>query len=120
MTAIDKLKETSQLTDRQEEVVDAVTQAGGDLSRAAELLGITRSGVWSALKRPKVQEELNRRARSLLATGIIPAVVSLKNLSVSADSEAVRLNASTAILDRAGMAEPRQEQVLAIQINLGD
>lgn len=106
------------LTARQEEVVNALTENGGDVHATAAQLNCTAPNIWKMMRHPKVQEEMVAQSRMALAKHMLPAVASIASLSQAAKSEYVRLEASKAILDRVGLSEPKDNNTLAIQINL--
>ncbi len=109
-----------ELTERQSEMLQILSECQGNVRRTAEAMKCDVSNVYGMLRKETVQLHLQAEARAALSTHILPAVATIGRLSQTARSEFVQLEASKAILDRVGVTEPQQDQVLAIQINLGD
>lgn len=79
----------------------------------------------SEFERTRREARTIRRAWSVLAAGSVPAAESLVNLAVNARSELVRVQASTAVLDRVGIGKVEGvvvadvEGALAGEIDMG-
>jgi len=94
---------------------------GSSICAAAKAAGMHRNGLTDALKRPQVIAMLEQTIRSNLAASAGKAAMRLDSLITSARSEYVQLEASKAVLDRAGYGTVATTGVagdVVIQINL--
>ena len=118
MNAIAERKASS-LSKRQQEVVTLFTEEKLTPPEIAERLSCKAGNVYQILRRDDVKEVILAHARSLLGLSAYSAAHTLTKLSSGAKSEFVQLEASKALLDRAGLSQPEvNHPALAIQINL--
>jgi phage terminase small subunit len=107
-------KKPVQINEKQRKLVDTLLSEGcsvEDASKAAGFKGKTPAVQgYQTLKKPHVQEYMYQQIRESFGLHSLKAVNTLKNLSSSAKSEYIKLEASKDILDRAGFKAPDQHQ----------
>ena len=104
----------SELTEKQQALVDTIVATGCSIKDAAEKAGYSTNGSKEAgrisasrtLRLPKVQTYMQSRIAQTLGLGAVSASRKLIDLSSGARSEYVQLEASRDILDRVGMRAP--------------
>jgi len=102
------------LTEKQRQLVDTIVATGCSIKDAAEKAGYSTKGSKEAgrvsasrtLRLPKVQQYMQSRIAQTLGLGAVSASKRLIELSTSARSEYVQLEASRDILDRVGLRAP--------------
>jgi len=116
---------TTQLTTRQQAFIDNLLTNGGNATQCAIKAGYSpKSAKVEAsrlLKHDKVLKQLQTQAMKTLGYRSIQALDTVSNLSASANSEYVRLEASKDILDRAGIKQDQSDTKSlgnAIQVNI--
>jgi len=116
---------TKELTTRQQAFIDNLLTNGGNATQCAIKAGYSpKSAKVEAsrlLKHDKVLNQLQAQAIKTLGYRTIQALDTVSNLSASANSEYVRLEASKDILDRAGIKTDEGNRTNlgnAIQVNI--
>jgi len=102
------------LTDKQRLLVDTIVAEGCSIKEAAKKAGYSKNGSEEAgrisasrtLRLPKVQQYMQSRIADTLGLGAVRASKKLIDLTQSAKSEYVQLEAAKDILDRTGMRVP--------------
>lgn len=102
------------LTDKQRLLVDTIVAEGCSIKKAAKKAGYSKEGSEEAgritasrtLRLPKVQQYMQSRIADTLGLGAVRASKKLIDLTSSAKSEYVQLEAAKDILDRTGMRVP--------------
>lgn len=102
------------LTDKQRLLVDTIVAEGCSIKEAAKKAGYSKEGSEEAgritasrtLRLPKVQQYMQSRIADTLGLGAVRASKKLIDLTSSAKSEYVQLEAAKDILDRTGMRVP--------------
>lgn len=89
-------------TKQQIEVIDLMA-AGHDQCSAAKEVGICRSTIWKWFKKKEFSDRFEEEVRSRFKAVSGGAFNRMVELSISAKSEQVRLNANKELLDRSGM-----------------
>ena len=94
------------LTGMQKRVLEHVLRTGDTVTETAKALNIPRNSVSRIVHLPQIEKQMADGIRSRLLRGSAQAMIQLDNLSRSAKSEYVRLQASDSILDRGGFKPP--------------
>lgn len=104
--------------------LDALVHGARTITDAAESAGMRREALSLALRKPHVQEELDRRVRDAMKRRGVKALANIEFLGDMAKSEYVRLEASKDLANRAGYIPPKEQPssdgVLIVNIDLGD
>ena len=108
-------KNDSDLTDKQQKLVDTIVATGCTITEAAKSAGYSRgdSGRVTAsrtLRIPKVQNYMMKQIANTIGLGAVHASRKMIELSREARSEYVQLEASKDILDRVGLRAPDRVQ----------
>lgn len=107
-------KKPVQINDKQKRLVDTLLSEGCSVEEASKSAGFKGKTPavqgYQTLKKPHVQEYMYQQIRESFGLHSLKAVNTLKNLSSSAKSEYIKLEASKDILDRAGFKAPDQHQ----------
>ena len=97
---------------------------GGTITEAAAAVGMSRSGLSKALQREDARALLDTEVSRRLSLSAARAAHTLDTLVSGARSERVRLEASTAVLDRTGHGVGAEQvqlgQAVQIHIDLSD
>ena len=120
---------TRQLTKKQTALVDTIVARGCTIAKAAEEAGYSKgeSGRVTAtktMKLPHVQQYLMQRMNEEFGLSATWAAGTVRRLAMGAKSEYVQLEASKALLDRAGHKPIDRSQVqvagdIRVSIDLG-
>lgn len=98
------------LTPKQMKFIEAYALGGGNGTAAAILAGYAESAASGAaarmLRNPLIQQEIMKQTLQVIGLAAVPALATVKRLSVTARSEYVQLEASKDLLDRAGFKAP--------------
>ena len=105
------VKSSKKLTAKQSALVDALVANGCSIKKASEMAGYAsgeagRVTASKTLKLPHVQAYMMQRVSETIGLNATKAVSKVLELSTSAKSEYVQLEASKDILDRAGLKAP--------------
>ena len=100
-----------ELTDKQRGLVDTLVANGCSITQASQVAGYAKGQAGrvtasKALKLPHVQQYMMEQIRESMALGATKSLNRILQLSGSAKSEYVQLEASKDILDRAGFKAP--------------
>ena len=123
------MTDNTELTDKQKALVDTIVSTGCSIVEAAEKAGYStkisrdsaRVSASRTLRLPKVQKYMMECVSRTIGLGAVTASNKLVQLSESARSEYVQLEASKDILDRAGIRTEDGAQTRvgnAIQVNI--
>jgi phage terminase small subunit len=119
---------SGELTPKQDAFVDAYVANGGNGSAAAREAGYAESSAHveanRSLKNPLILQEIYRRTVMAVGAAAPRALQTIVELSSTAKSDYVKLEASRDLLDRAGLRAPdkvdhRLDGELRITIDLG-
>ena len=120
---------TKELTPRQILLVDTLVATGCTITEASQIAGYAkgdsgRVSASKALRTPKVQQYMQSLVMNSIGLNATKASIRLMQLSESAKSEYVQLEASKDILDRAGYKAPDKHMHLhagdiKVSIDLG-
>jgi phage terminase small subunit len=110
-----RLPSESDLTDKQQSLVDTLVATGCTITEASQKAGYSRgdSGRVTAsrtLRIPKVQNYMMKQIANTIGLGAVHASRKMIELSREARSEYVQLEASKDILDRVGIRAPDRIQ----------
>ena len=121
---------TKSLTTKQKALVDTLVTTGCSIKEASQKAGYAKGEAGRVvasrtLRLPQVQRYMMEQVASVMGTGAIKASQKLIQLSDSAKSEYVQLEASKDILDRAGFKAPDKQMHLhageiRVSIDLGE
>tara|TARA_R100001230_G_C5651057_1_gene156211 strand:- start:2 stop:382 length:381 start_codon:yes stop_codon:yes gene_type:complete len=108
------MTDNNDLTDKQKALVDTIVSTGCSIVEAAEKAGYStkisrdsaRVSASRTLRLPKVQKYMMECVSRTIGLGAVTASSKLVQLSESARSEYVQLEASKDILDRVGLRTP--------------
>ena len=108
------MTDNNDLTDKQKALVDTIVSTGYSIVEAAEKAGYStkisrdsaRVSASRTLRLPKVQKYMMECVSRTIGLGAVTASSKLVQLSESARSEYVQLEASKDILDRVGLRTP--------------
>ena len=117
---------TKSLTTKQKALVDTLVTTGCSIKEVSQKAGYAKGEAGRVvasrtLRLPQVQRYMMEQVASVMGTGAIKASQKLIQLSDSAKSEYVQLEASKDILDRVGLRVPdkRQNEIVGdIKINI--
>ena len=105
----------SDLTDKQQKLVDTIVATGCTITEASQIAGYSKgeAGRVTAsrtLRIPKVQNYMMKQIANTIGLGAVHASRKMIELSREARSEYVQLEASKDILDRVGLRTPEKIQ----------
>lgn len=103
--------ENKPLTATQQRVVDLFMETGATMTDMAKTLNMQRSSVSQIMHRPNVEKILADHIGHSIRISAVGAIRTLTQLSQSAKSDYVKLQASDSILDRAGFKPPDRTEV---------
>ena len=102
------------ITSKAKLLVDTIVARGCTITEASKVAGYkgvsSRVSASRMLHKPEVQAYLMQQVQSRIAMGSTKAIATIINLSSNANSEYVQLEASKALLDRAGFKAPDKHQ----------
>ena len=112
-----KARITKRLSDALDHILDGRAK---DVKNAAEMVGLSPSALYKALKKPNVANEIKTRIQKRRgAFGVARAWAVLEGL-LSSDSDAIRLQAAEKLLQYGGIrppADPQQPQGGGVNIH---
>lgn len=117
-TVSKEVKALDEMAPRVREAFDLIAIEGRSVRETAEVMGVSPQTIYGYMKDQRVTEAILAMAKQDIAGLTIKAIHSLDHLMTGAKSEKVRLEATTAILDRAGLMTEEQQQTIGISIDL--